>query len=61
MMDEKLKHSYTFQSSFSWDYMVEPMHLEFSTDDPIVFSKVRYFITSLISEAEYGQIALMNS
>ena len=61
MMDEKLKHSYTFQSSFSWDYMVEPMHLEFSTDDPIAFDKVRQFITSLISEAECGQITLMNS
>lgn len=59
-MDDKLKHSYTFQSSFSWDYMVEPMRLEFSTDDPIAFDKVRQFITGLISEAEFGQITLNN-
>lgn len=59
-MDEKLKHSYTFQSSFSWDYMVEPMHLEFSTDDPIAFEKVRTFINDLMTEAECGQITLNN-
>lgn len=58
-MDEKLKHSYNLNSIFDWGY-AEPMRIEFSTTDPIIFDRARGALLTLISEAEYNQITLQN-